>query len=101
MSFPEEMPVARGAWATYIKSRRPNFKAHTNSAHAKNALRQHWRSYHNALDEIHRREGGYFTEAMGVYELAQKNDGVVWKLKTVVTEGSRDLDYPELWPSAK
>lgn len=96
--FPETRPVAQGAWATDIPGRRPAFKAHTNSAHAKNALSVHWRQYSKVYGEP-KPPGGRFTQDMAVYELAMKGEGVIWKLKTKVTEGSSRLDYPELWPN--
>ena len=104
MEFPEVLPVARGAWGTFIPGRRPEFKAHTNSGHAKNALRQHWTQYDRAIWESDGprslKPGGTFTQDMAVYELAQKGEGTVWRLKTVIRKNTGDLDYPEIWPNA-
>jgi hypothetical protein len=96
MSFPETIPTKLGAFATYIVARKPEFKAHTNIGHAKNAFDTHYGYYNGAIREY---TPGKFSQDMALYQLAMDDTGSVWKLHTVVKKDTTKEDYPELWKS--
>lgn len=79
--IPETVPARpRPQWATFIPSRRPDFKPHNSVGHAK-----------NALTGIYRETGG-FNEDMGLYRL----HGDMYVLILKIRKGSKRDEYPTL-----
>lgn len=102
MEFPEVITTELGAFATYIPGRNPHFKAHTNIGHAKNALNlRHFKGYKVPGDW---RQGcadkATFCRDVALYKLAVLDGGSIWKLHTVLKQGTSKEDYPEIWPNA-
>lgn len=79
--IPEAVPAKpRPHWATFIPSRRPDFKPHNSIGHAKNALTGTYR------------ETGGFNEDMGLYRL----HGDMYMLELKIRKGSKRDEYPLL-----
>ena len=89
-TFPEVMPFRDLGYATYIPSRKPNFKSHASLGLAKSALTtRRW------TDKL-------FHTDMALYKIAPKENGdLVWKLHTAIRPGTGHADYPDLWGADK
>lgn len=85
--LPEVVEYDSPGWATYVRWRRPMFKAHAHIGLAKLALS----CQRSSLDEI-------WNTSFGLYQLVMNDEGkLVWKLHTEIKAGTRQEDYPDIW----
>lgn len=84
LGFPKAKPPH--PYATFIASRRPEFKTHSGIGHVKNAV-------HNPQGDVYYEHKGY-TSTITVYRL-EGDEYVPW---LILQKGAAREDYPEMMP---